>query len=470
MSGVRMPASSPTYQPTTTQGPAPAQQAPKPQQTQAPAAPAPAAPTSSPAAPSATAQSAQDAHAAAARDPVAAAQLARTQSASGSTVQQAAGPNGPKAVPVGYGKDGAAAWVAQREVKGPKAEAQRVAEDAQVNINSGSPQEQLEARKALAASTPQINDTSVKAGNSQSICGAAAMTNSLILTDKGGANAKAIESLASKAGVQTSDEEKTAIQNFKDGKLSPKDVQHLQQVVYRTGVKGETGNEPKPNVTPEGLELGMKKAWVKPSPQEASALAQFKKDPSKLTEAQKGTLQNLAFTTGITQNPTADLATSPPHQLTSGGMGGLVAGLKGEGAFPGGEKVTFNNSKLKDPSGHTFNHWTADVNGTHMNSLATSSGGPAGVSSSTPSEVAQKAGDKNFAGRVTLDQSGGKPSMSVATPNPDGRSYTNMGYQADNSSAAAWSGAYKALNRMTRNTPTEDSKATVDNNKAIADD
>jgi hypothetical protein len=98
-----------------------------------------------------------------------------------------------------------------------------------------------ESRNQLLRSAPQVNDISKKAGNDGSICGGAATTNALILSSKtpeqAKANAKAVRDLAKSydPAIQVKPEEEAALKRLESGKMSPTDVQHMQQLMDRVG-------------------------------------------------------------------------------------------------------------------------------------------------------------------------------------------------------------------------------------------
>jgi hypothetical protein len=96
-------------------------------------------------------------------------------------------------------------------------------------------------RNQLMRSAPQVNDVSRKAGNDGSICGGAATTNALIMSSKtpeqAQANAKAVRNLANsyQPPVSIKPEEEKALKGLESGKMSPTDVQHMQQLMDRVG-------------------------------------------------------------------------------------------------------------------------------------------------------------------------------------------------------------------------------------------
>lgn len=368
------------------------------------------------------------------------------------------------AVQADYGKEGAARFVSTRAVRGPEAERVRIAETTPVDINAGTTTDQLEARRALLASAPQVNAVAVRAGNSQSICGAAAMTNALILSDDHGSNARALSSLAQRAGVTPTDAQQAALDHFREGSLSPQDVEHLQQLTYRVAVKGETGSEPGQRLSIEGLDLGIRESHYTPSRAERAALDQFRRDPSRVTDAQNQTLRNMAFTVGVIDAPDAALDAGPPHQLTSGGMGATAAALRGEGAF-GGAEVRFHNSHLRDPRGHDFNHWTVDVERggqrTSLNSLPTRAGGPAQVGDAPGREIATSSSDRNFEGAVVV----GPRRLVIDTPN-DATRMTHIEFAPADDAPATWQRAYGGLARITNDRDPENPAFSVDDDAA----
>jgi hypothetical protein len=98
-----------------------------------------------------------------------------------------------------------------------------------------------EQKNQLLRSAPQVNDISNKAGNGGSICGGAATTNALILSSKtpeqAKANAKAVRDLANSFSdpVKMKPEEEKALKSLEAGKMSPTDVQHMQQLMDKIG-------------------------------------------------------------------------------------------------------------------------------------------------------------------------------------------------------------------------------------------
>ncbi|HSP07080.1 MAG TPA: hypothetical protein VLR94_07875 [Acidobacteriota bacterium] len=105
-----------------------------------------------------------------------------------------------------------------------------------------------EMRNQLLRSCPQTNPISTAAGNAPHICGAAATANALVLssktTEQAKANAQAVRDLARNApsgGVKLSAGEDASLKKMEAGKMSPTDVQHLQQVLYRIGGKMPNG-------------------------------------------------------------------------------------------------------------------------------------------------------------------------------------------------------------------------------------
>jgi hypothetical protein len=113
-----------------------------------------------------------------------------------------------------------------------------------------------ESRNQLIRSAPQINEISKKAGNGGDICGGAATTNALILSSKtpeqGRANAKAVRDLANSFSnaVKIKPEEEMALKHLENGKMSPTDVQHMQQLMDRIGQR-----MPAAGPNPSGLGL-----------------------------------------------------------------------------------------------------------------------------------------------------------------------------------------------------------------------
>ena len=103
-------------------------------------------------------------------------------------------------------------------------------------------------RTQLLRSCPQTNPVSKAAGNAPHLCGAASTANALILSSKtpeqAKANSQAVRDLAKNApngGVKLSPAEDAALKKMESGKMSPTDVAHLQQVLYRAGGKMPNG-------------------------------------------------------------------------------------------------------------------------------------------------------------------------------------------------------------------------------------
>jgi hypothetical protein len=98
-----------------------------------------------------------------------------------------------------------------------------------------------DTRNQLLRNAPQVNEISKKAGNDGSICGGAATTNALILSSKtpelAKENAKAVRDLANsyEPPIKVKPEEESALKRLESGKMSPTDVQHMQQLMDRVG-------------------------------------------------------------------------------------------------------------------------------------------------------------------------------------------------------------------------------------------
>lgn len=288
-----------------------------------------------------------------------------------------------------------------------------------VDINAGSPEEQKKARESLLATTPQINETAILKGDSMHTCGAASQTAALILTDKDGKNAAALDSMARNSNITLSDSEKAALANFKSGKLSPEDVENLQQIVYRSGVSMSTGQEPKGiEVTHDGIALAMKKNGYQPSETEQAALKRW--GDGKATKKDTATLQDLALHSGLVKSKSeiadADGEKSINHELTQGEMGALTGSLRSYGAFADGPNVTYNLSELKGPDGKVVGHWTAQVDGTFYNSVAQTPGGGAQLGGHVPDEIATGPSKRNFGGRVSLAGTGDNQAITIDLP------------------------------------------------------
>ena len=97
-----------------------------------------------------------------------------------------------------------------------------------------------EMKTHLLRNSPQVNEVSKKEGNDGSICGGAAMTNALIMSSKtpeeAKANAKAVRDLTKTFyEFKMKPEEETALKHMENGKMSPKDVEHMQQLMDKVG-------------------------------------------------------------------------------------------------------------------------------------------------------------------------------------------------------------------------------------------
>ena len=184
-------------------------------------------------------------------------------------------------------------------------------------------------RNQLLRSCPQINPISTAAGNGPHICGAAAVTNALVLSGKtpeqAKNNAQAVRDLAKNApsgGVKLSPAEDSALKKMELGKMSPTDVEHVQQLMYRIGGKMPNG----------GVDIS----------------------GGGLSTVQVGTMMTM---------------------------------LAKRGAFEG-SSVTMHCNRQKSQFGE-FDHWTTTVDGVHANSQdkndkSTIKGGP-------PAELARGA-------------------------------------------------------------------------------
>jgi hypothetical protein len=161
-------------------------------------------------------------------------------------------------------------------------------------------------REKLIGHSSQVNALSEAAGNGQSICAGAALTNAMLMDCKTPEdckrNAQALMKMADKSGawnhlppgVKVEDVQK-ALDNLEKGKLSPSDAQNLQQLMYTVARRVQGGDNP---------------------------------------------------------------------LINSGGMAATVAMLHQEGAFKNSSPA-FHESSL--PGGG--NHWTATVDGKHANSM-----------------------------------------------------------------------------------------------------
>lgn len=111
-----------------------------------------------------------------------------------------------------------------------------------VDIKGDSP-EAHEKRVDLLRSTPQINKTSGPEG--ENMCGGASLASAMILDsgkttppDTGKKNAEAIRNVYGelykddKKKTKLTKEQDDALKHLADGKMSPKDVEHLQKVMY----------------------------------------------------------------------------------------------------------------------------------------------------------------------------------------------------------------------------------------------
>jgi hypothetical protein len=94
-------------------------------------------------------------------------------------------------------------------------------------------------RLQLLRACPQVNPISLKAGNAEFVCGGAAAANALVLSAsdpaKAKANAEAVRKLAGSFSTpeQPSPAEDKALAALAAGKMSPQDVQQLQQLMFR---------------------------------------------------------------------------------------------------------------------------------------------------------------------------------------------------------------------------------------------
>jgi len=109
-------------------------------------------------------------------------------------------------------------------------------------------------RAALIREANQNNPVSRQNGNQKDICSGAALANAIIMDSKtpdaAKKNGESIEKTygqmleKNKDMKPLSNEEQEALKNLKSGNMSPKDVQHLQQVMYRMNQKAP-GHDPK---------------------------------------------------------------------------------------------------------------------------------------------------------------------------------------------------------------------------------
>jgi hypothetical protein len=103
------------------------------------------------------------------------------------------------------------------------------------------------ARLQLLRGCPQVNPVSAKAGNGEFLCGGAAMTSALVLSAsdpaKAKANAAAVRKLAGSFSIpeKLAPAEDKALSNMASGKMSPQDVQHLQQLMFRLAQRSGQG-------------------------------------------------------------------------------------------------------------------------------------------------------------------------------------------------------------------------------------
>ena len=101
-------------------------------------------------------------------------------------------------------------------------------------------------KNQMLRSAPQVNDISRREGNSNDICGGAALTNGLILSSKtpeqAQANAKAVRELAnsyveadkankSNKPFTIKPEEDAALKHMEAGEMSPADTENMQQLM-----------------------------------------------------------------------------------------------------------------------------------------------------------------------------------------------------------------------------------------------
>lgn len=211
--------------------------------------------------------------------------------------------------------------VAEHQLEGEMMKAKAEREMAPISNNTTVDITNKDMRNQLLRSCPQINPISTAAGNGPHICGAAAVTNALVLSSKtpeqAKANAQAVRDLAKNApsgGVKLSGAEDAALKKMEAGKMSPTDVENVQQVMYRIGGKMPNGGV---NTSDGGL----------------------------------STVQ----------------------------MGTMTTMLAKRGAFEG-SSVTMHCNSQNGPNGK-FDHWTTTVDGVHVNSQdkkdkSTVQGGP----------------------------------------------------------------------------------------------
>jgi hypothetical protein len=197
--------------------------------------------------------------------------------------------------------------LAERQLEGQMLKAKAEREMNPISANTTVDITNKDMRNQLLRSCPQINPVSTAAGNGPHICGAAAVTNALVLSSKtpeqAKANAQAVRDLAKNApgGVKLNPAEDSALKKMESGKMSPADVQHVQQLMYRIGGTMPNGGV---NTTDGGL----------------------------------STVQ----------------------------VGSMMTMLAKRGAFEG-SSVTMHCNRQKGPNGE-FDHWTTTVDGVHANS------------------------------------------------------------------------------------------------------
>ena len=145
-------------------------------------------------------------------------------------------------------------------------------------------------KNQMLRSAPQVNDISKREGNSNDICGGAALTNGLILSSKtpeqAQANAKAVRELAnsyveadkankSNKPFTIKPEEDAALKHMEAGKMSPADTENMQQLMDRIGHR-----QPQLMSNPSGL--GLSTSQVAGTMTRLSALGAFKGSDVKL--------------------------------------------------------------------------------------------------------------------------------------------------------------------------------------------
>ena len=196
-----------------------------------------------------------------------------SKSSSSPKPEEAAAQNNPQPSAPDHGKIAEHAFQGQMVSFALNAQAER--EMAPIGKNQPVDIHNQDMRNQLLRSAPQVNDISKKAGNDGDICGAAATTNALIMSSKtpeqAQANGKAVRDLIKtyEPPIKVKPEEEKALKGLEAGKMSPTDVQHMQQLMDRVGQR-----QPLLGSNPNGL--GLSTAQVTSMMTKLSAHGAFK--------------------------------------------------------------------------------------------------------------------------------------------------------------------------------------------------